>query len=112
MSAGTNSVPPFLGGTTKDALEALGITQFPSETEWYQVIGGLIVQGGLVEIEDGALAVVEYSAPYEKQILGLWIQVVGGTENGAVITAPLALDSFSITNGTGDRGYYWLSLGV
>ena len=106
-----NSVAPFLGGSTLDALEALGITQFPSEFAWYQVIGGLIVQGGKVDVTGGATLAINLNAPYEKQVLGTWIQVMGGAENGAYII-PTSLSAFSIVNGVGNRTYYWLSLGV
>lgn len=112
MSSSTNSIPPFTRGTTRDALEALGITQFPSAVEWYQVIGGLIVQGGYVTVGSSATLAIPLVAPYEKQTLGVWIQVVGGAENGASVAAAPTLDSFSIVNGVGARDYYWLSLGV
>lgn len=106
-----NSVTPFSGGTTRDALEALGITQFPSGTEWFQVIGGLIVQGGKVDVTGGATLAINLNAPYEKQVLGTWIQVMAGAGNNAYII-PTDLTQFSIVNGVGNRTYYWLSLGV
>lgn len=111
MSASYNSIPPFQGGSVRDALESLGITQFPSGTSWYQVIGGLIVQGGSVDIADVATTTINLVAPYEKQLLGIWTQVVGGTANTAYITGA-DLDSFQIVNGSGARTFYWLSLGV
>lgn len=106
-----NSVTPFTGGSTKDVIEALGITQFPSEFEWFQVIGGLIVQGGKIDVTGGATLAINLAAPYEKQVLGTWIQVMAGAENGAYII-PTSLSAFSIVNGVGNRTYYWLSLGV
>jgi len=112
LSQNTNSVPPFLGGTVRDAIEALGITQFPSAGNWYQIIGGLIVQGGYVSVLDGVVQAVSFNAPYEKEVLGVWLQVVAGAGNGAFVGGPVALDSFDIYNGVGDRDYYWLSLGV
>ena len=111
MSSSYNSIPPFTGGTSRDALEALGITQFPSETDWFQVLGGLIVQGGFAAVGDGATLTVNLNAPYEKQDLGVWIQVVGAAANTAHV-ASVALDSFDIVNGVGARDFYWLSLGV
>ena len=111
MSSSYNSIPPFTGGSTQDALEALGITQFPSETSWYQVIGGIIVQGGKVATSDGATVTVNLVAPYEKQLLGVWTQVIDAAENGSHV-ASIGLNSFQIVNGAGDRTYYWLSLGV
>jgi hypothetical protein len=111
VSGSYNSVPPLIGGSTRDALEALGITQFPSATEWYQVIGGIIVQGGRVAVADGATVTVNLVAPYEKQVLGTWTQVSGSAGNDAYVTS-VGLTSFQIVNGSGARTYYWLSLGV
>jgi hypothetical protein len=111
MSSSYNSIAALTGGTARDALEALGITQFPSAAEWYQVIGGLIVQGGSVAVGDGATATVNLVAPYEKQTLGVWIQVSGAAGNNAHV-ATVGLTSFQIVNGSGARTYYWLSLGV
>lgn len=111
MSANTNSIPPFLRGTTKDALEALGITQFPSEFEWYQVIGGLIIQGGKVDLAGAAALTINLPAPYEKQHMFTIIQVVDATDNNGYV-ANVILSAFDIQNGAGARTYYWLSLGV
>lgn len=111
MSSNTNGIPPFLDGTTKDALDAIGITQFPSATEWNQVLGGLVFQGGYVEVDSSAVLAINFSTPYEKQTLGVWIQTVGAAHNSAHISSP-TLESFEIHNGAGVRQYYWLSLGV
>lgn len=111
MSSSTNSIPALLGGSTRDALEALGITQFPSATEWFQVIGGLIVQGGYVEVASATSITINLPAPYEKQTLGVWLQTEGSSHNAAHVDA-VTLSSFEIHNGGGIRHYYWLSLGV
>ena len=111
MSSSYNSIPPFTGGTSRDALEALGITQFPSATDWFQVIGGIIMQGGVVSVADGATLTVPLNAPYEKQVLGIWIQVVGAAANTAHVAA-VTVGNFNIVNGVGARDFYWLSLGV
>jgi hypothetical protein len=106
-----NSVAPFVGGTAQDALEALGITQFPSATEWFQVIGGLIVQGGYVTVPSSTVQTVNLVAPYGKQTLGVWLQTEGSSHNSAHVDG-VTLTSFEIHNGGGVRSYYWLSLGV
>lgn len=111
MSGSYNSIFPFSKARLDEVQEAIGITQFPSETSWYQVIGGLIVQGGFVSVGDGATLTVALNAPYEKQVLGVWIQVEGGTANTAYITN-VTTDDFDIVNGAGARDFYWLSLGV
>ena len=111
MSGSYNSIPPFLDGNARDALEALGVTQFPSALDWYQVIGGLIIQGGRVDVATSATGTVNLVAPYGKQFLGAWIQVADAAGNDAHI-ATVGLNSFQIVNGVGARTYYWLSLGV
>lgn len=111
MRANTNSIFPFSRARLDEIQESIGITQFPSEFEWYQVIGGIIVQGSLASVGDGATLVVDFPAPYEKQLLGVWLQVVGAAANTAYVNAA-GLDSFEIVNGVGARDFYWLSLGV
>jgi hypothetical protein len=111
MSSSYNSIFPFSKARLDEIQEAIGITQFPSATGWYQVIGGIIVQGGFASAGDAATVTVNLNAPYEKQLLGIWIQVIGGTANAAYVTAA-DLDSFQIVNGVGARDFYWLSLGV
>jgi hypothetical protein len=111
MSSNTNSIAPYLEGTTRQALEAIGITQFPSATEWYQIIGGLIVQGGYVAVASSSVQTVNLVAPYEKQTLGVWLQTEGASHNAAHVDG-VTLSSFEIHNGGGIRSYYWLSLGV
>ena len=108
---GYNSITPRTKATLEEVQEAIGVTQFPSETDWYQILGGLIVQGGFVSVGDGATLTVPFNAPYEKQVLGIWIQVAGGTANTAHIDA-VTTEDFDIINGTGARDFYWLSLGV
>lgn len=107
----TNSIIPYIGATIQDLQETIGITQFPSETSWYQVLGGLIVQGGLVEVGDGATLAVEFPAPYETQVLGVFTQVSGGTANTAHLTG-VTTAGFNLVNGVGARSYYWWSVGV
>jgi hypothetical protein len=111
MSTNVNSIFPFSKARLEEVQEAIGITQFPSATGWYQVIGGLIVQGGSIEVDTSATLAIPFHAPYEKQLLGVWLQVYGAAANNGYVSAP-GLTSFQITNGVGVRTYYWLSLGV
>jgi len=111
VSSSYNSVTPFLGATPKELQESLGITQFPTAHEWYQVIGGLIVQGGYIEVASSSVLAVNLPAPYEKQTLGVWLQTEGAAHNTAYVDN-VTLSSFEISNGVGIRHYYWLSLGV
>jgi len=110
--ANINSITPFTGFTLEEVNESLGTTQFPSEHEWNQIIGGLQVQGGFLEALTGSSSTaVAFSAPYEKQVLGIFLQVVGAAENGAFVSA-VSLSQFSLNNGAGDRSYYWWAIGV
>ena len=107
-----NSVSPLLQASLFELQEAAGVTQFPSETSWYQIINGLQIQGGRISVADAATVDIPFVAPYETQVLGVWVQVVGGAENGAHLSAVPALDKFTLVNGVGDRTYFWWALGV
>jgi len=109
--ANINSVAPFVNPTREELADAVGITQFPSATSWYQIIGGLQVQGGFQTLAGAGANVVTLPAPYEKQVLGIFIQVIGAAENGAFISA-IGLDKFTLNNGAGARTYYWWAVGV
>ena len=111
MSSNINSVQPYSGASLSEASESIGITQFPSLTSWYQIIGGLQVQGGFETLAGAGANVVPFSAPYEKQVLGIFIQVIGAAENGAFISA-VGLNQFTLNNGAGARTYYWWAVGV
>jgi hypothetical protein len=108
----TNSVIPYTGAKLKELADTIGITQFPDETSWYQVLGGLIFQGGKVSAAaSAATTVVDFPAPYPTQALGVWLQVSGAAGNNADVTIS-SLDSFNLNNGVGIRDYYWWSVGV
>ena len=108
----TNSVIPYDKPTLKNVADTVGITQFPSETSWFQTIGGLIFQGGKVSAAaSAATTVVNFPAPYPTQALGVWLQVSGAAGNNADVTIP-GLNSFNLNNGVGIRDYFWWSVGV
>lgn len=109
--ANTNSILPLFRGTPEEVANAIGVTQFPGPNTWYQIIGGLQIQGGYAEVGDAATLTVFFVAPYATQLLGVFIQVVGATGNAAYVNAA-DLDSFEIVNGVGDRSYYWFAVGV
>lgn len=111
MSTNRNAITPFLRGTPEELANAIGITQFHSATSWSQTIGGLLIQGGFVEVADGATSVVSFQAPYITQLLGVFTQVADASENGAYVTTYSAT-GFSIVNGTGARDYFWWAIGV
>jgi hypothetical protein len=111
MSSNINSIIGRIGASLEETSESLGVTQFPSATSWYQIIGGLQVQGGFETLAGAGANVVPFSAPYEKQVLGIFIQVIGAAENGAFISA-IGLNQFTLNNGAGARTYYWWAVGV
>jgi hypothetical protein len=112
MGANTNSVSAYSDVKAEELQEAAGVTQFPSSTGWYQLVNGLQIQGGRISILSGANQTVPFHAPYEKQVLGVFLQVLEGAENGAYIDPIPALDEFTVYNGVGDRFYYWWAIGV
>jgi hypothetical protein len=94
MGKGYQSIPAFAKdpGSLQDAM---GVTQFASETSWAQIIGGLQIQGGLLT----ASGAVEFHAPYETQVLGVFVN------NGDVT-------SVTLTGFTSSVAGYWWAIGV
>ena len=107
----TNSIIPFLGAGLQDLQDTIGITQFPSGTNWYQTIGGLLIQGGFLTVSSSAVTTVPFNAGYPTQVLGVWIQSVGGSHNNAHIDN-VTLAQFELHNGGSTRDYYWWAIGV
>ena len=112
MTGNTNSIASYESANPRELQEAAGITQFPSATEMFQVLNGLQIQVGKVDVAGGATLTVNFPAPYEKQVLGVFLQVLAGAENGAYIDPVPALASFDLHNGAGNRSYYWWAIGV
>jgi hypothetical protein len=81
----------------QDILDALGETKFSTSDDslWAQIIGGLQIQGGYIE----AAAAVSFHAPYEKQVLGVFVN------NGNVTEV-------SLTGFTSSVSGYWWAIGV
>lgn len=106
-----NSLPPFTNASLKDLLEAIGITQFISETNWYQVIGGLNIQGGFEEtITTGDT--ITFNASFPKQVLGIFITAVGASSR-QVAADTVTVDDFVLRhNGGGTGDFYWFAIGV
>lgn len=111
MAANNNSIAPLFNRGLEDLGDAIGVTQFPSQFEWYQIVGGLQVQGGKVSVGTSATLTINFPAPYEKQLLGVWIQVRGAAGNNGYVNNE-SLNSFDVVNGVGARDYYWWAVGV
>ena len=92
-----NSVSDYKRSSLETLQEALGTTQFSSSdvNSWYQIINGLIIQGGL---STGA-GVVTFPAPLEKQVLGVFMN--GATASG-----------ITLTGFTASASGFWWAIGV
>jgi hypothetical protein len=97
MMAGFNSIIGYAPDKLEALQEAAGITKFSGTNgeKWAQIINGIQIQGGLLE-EAGE---VEFHAPYETQLLGVFVN--GGTVTDA-----------SLTGFTSSVSGYWWAIGV
>lgn len=113
MSQGTNAVVPFEGANLRELVDSLGITQFPSETNWHQTLGGLLVQGGFIDSAgSGATVVVPFNVGFPTQVLGVFVQAIGtsvlGWSVNNITTAQFELVNAAVAN----RDFYWWAIGV
>ena len=109
--AGYNSVPSFFTARAAELLEAAGITQFPSETNWFHTIYGLLIQGGFID-NAATGTTITLNASFPKQVLGIWVQSVGANAPGFYISA-VTTDNFVINyTGGGTKDFYWFAIGV
>lgn len=108
-----NSIAPYLFAKTKDLQEAFGVTQFPSETNWFQVMGGLIVQGGFLDTYVTG-TVVPLNTAFPLQVLGIWVTPI----NSAAIVYPgsvfgVTTSQFQISHASpAPQDFYWFAIGV
>lgn len=102
------------GDSIREVQESLGITQFPSGTSWYQIIGGLQIQGGLTDsIPSATTVAIPFPAPYETQLLGVFLQAVDQADSAwQVVSAGTDLNQFSVRHTGTARKFYWIALGV
>lgn len=112
MSAGANSLLPYVGGTQEETKDAIGITQFLSETNWYHIVGGLILQGGQVTaVPSGGTVTVDFNAAFPKQVLQIFLQ----SKTNPSVSASYAnatTESFDIKNGAAVQDFDWFAIGV
>jgi len=113
MSSSTNSVNPYVGASLAEMQESLGITQFPGEYTWYQIIGGLVIQGGFEIFTGAATRTVNLVAPFQKQVLNITISPTsaGDGPHGHIVAGP-GLTSFQIKHYGPNASYFWLAIGV
>lgn len=106
-----NSVAPFSAASLKELLEALGITQFTSGTNWYHTIAGLLIQGGFVSAAVSGVT-VNFNAGFTKQVLGILIQPVNSGPSDPYVSG-VTINNFTIIHGGGgSSNYYWFAIGI
>lgn len=108
-----NSVFPFSKARLDELQDAAGITQFPGVNTWYQVMNGLVIQGGLEAFVAPAVRTIDFPAPFEKQLLGVFFSpVAAATGFAAHIVASPGLNSFQLNHSGANASYYWWAIGV
>ena len=109
-----NSVGSYSSTSAEELRDAGGITQFASSTSFFQIINGLQIQGGITSsIAIGGNLVIPFFAPYETQVLGVFLTPVNAAASyGSVIPAGTNLNQFQIINGPVAGAFYWWAIGV
>jgi len=82
MSNDNNAILPYITAGQKDIVDAIGITQLSvggDISAWYQVIGGLILQGGRFDIDHDTSPSVNFVVPYTK--ICYWVGLSITTSN-------------------------------
>lgn len=109
----TNAITPFAEATPAELNNSIGITQFPSETNWHQTIGGLLIQGGFVDnVGSGATVAVPFNTGYPTQVLGVYVQAIGTSVLGWSVNN-VTTSGFDLINAAvAGRDFYWWAIGV
>lgn len=115
-----NSIVSFGKNSLTDIQEGLGITQLAvgSEDSWYQILGGLIFQGGKTGVipVNTLSAAISFNTAFPKKVLGIWIIPISSAidptgELYSFAVSPVDLVSFKIANDGSDTPFYWLAVG-
>jgi hypothetical protein len=119
MGSSNNAIAAYLGAPQKDSQESIGITQFPSEHEFNQIIGGLIIQGGKVSsIAANGQLTIPFNHPFPKKVLN--IQITAISPDGTTAATPkysgavysVTLNSFVLINDGSAGEFYWWAIGI
>lgn len=106
-----NSIPPFATARVKDLLETIGVTQFPSEKNWYQVLGGLLLQGGFIDNASTGTTIT-FNTSFTKQVLGVFLIPVRATTIQFCVNT-VTIDNFVVIHNSGvAEDFYWFAVGV
>lgn len=108
-----NSVFPYGKARLDEIQDAIGITQFPGTTTWYQVLGGLVLQGGFEVFTSASTRTINFPAPYQTQVLGIFISPTSASNSPhGQITPTFGLNSFQINHHGPNASYFWWAVGV
>ncbi len=109
----TNAIAPFNDPSLRDLANSLGITQFLSETNWYQTIGGILIQGGkIISATHGAPVPVPFNVGFLTQVLGVFCQELGTQAHGWSINN-ITTSGFELSLASGPaKDFYWWAIGV
>jgi hypothetical protein len=113
MTQGTNAVSPFIDPNLRDLADSIGITQFQGADKWYQTIGGILIQGGLVTgVGSGATVVVPFNVGFPTQVLGVFVQALGTSVLGWSVNN-ITTAQFELVNAAvAARSFNWWAIGV
>lgn len=106
-----NSLAPFTDASNKDLLDTIGVTQFPSETNWYQVLAGLIIQGGFIDNATTGTTIT-FNTSFTKQVLGVFLVAVRAGTIAYVVNTVTVDDFVVVHNSGGTADFYWFAIGV
>jgi len=116
---GWNSIVPYAGAESGELQDTIGITKFSgaNSTDWAQVIGGVIIQGGIaLAVPPDGTVTINFQAPFTKQVLGVFTQSVyiptASTSENAGLVNNVALDKFDLGNDGSQKDIYWWAIGV
>jgi len=107
-----NSTIPYNSPSLQELADTVGITQFQGTDSWFQVLGGLILQGGKVDIPDPADVSITFPAPYSKQVLGIFIEEIDGVGSVYTVVQTFNLTGFTIRHNHSGYSAFWFAIGV
>lgn len=110
-----SSVPGYGETDLNQLQQAAGITQFSGANGWYQLINGILVQGGIVNVGAGATATFPFQVAITSQLLGVFLQAqnaAAGSGYGSIDIATTNLQQFTIVNTGVAKDFFWLAIGV
>lgn len=106
-----NALPGFTDTDVKQLLETAGVASFVSDTGFYQVINGILVQVGRTgSVSSGAT--IPFHAGFTKQVLGVFVTPITSTLIYDTGVNTVTLTNFKIYLPSGPSSVYWLALGV